>query len=177
MTPILADIHERSKRFHAEIARRASLVPQREERTYSIPNTPFGVKKERPMLPVRRLINQEPLWWHCMWMFDLVTCAPKSKQPLTIANILQAVSIHYGMSVRDILSERRTREIVRPRQICYYLAKKLTGKSLPAIGHRLGGRDHTSILSGIRKIEALRKTDERIEADVRSIAASLGGLL
>ena len=60
---------------------------------------------------------------------------------------------HFGVNRGDLLSSRRNRSIVRPRQIGMYLAKSLTARSLPEIGRRFGGRDHTTVLHAIRKIE------------------------
>jgi len=94
-----------------------------------------------------------------------------------ISNIQRVVAKYYGVSIQDLLSARRTAEIVRPRQVGYFLAKALTGKSLPEIGRRFGGRDHASALSGIRKIERLRKTDAVLEADLQHLANALGGSL
>ena len=65
------------------------------------------------------------------------------------------VARHYNVSKADLLSSRRTRTIVRPRQIAMYLAKVLTPRSLPEIGRRFGGRDHTTVLHAVRKIEGL----------------------
>ncbi|MGI9404986.1 MAG: chromosomal replication initiator protein DnaA, partial [Hyphomicrobiaceae bacterium] len=72
---------------------------------------------------------------------------------IKIDDILKLVSKHYGISRNDILSQRRHRSIVWPRQIGMYLSKKLTSRSLPEIGRRFGGRDHTTVLHAIRKIE------------------------
>jgi chromosomal replication initiation ATPase DnaA len=102
---------------------------------------------------------------------------PVTSESLRIEDIIKAVATHYGVSRNDILSHRRTANVVRPRQVGYYLAKVLTLKSLPEIGRRFGGRDHTSALSGIRKIERLRQTDTCLEMDLRVIAATLGGSL
>lgn len=78
-----------------------------------------------------------------------------SKEPrrIKIDDILKVISRHYGVSRGDILSERRNRSIVLPRQVGMYLAKRLTARSLPEIGRRFGGRDHTTVLHAIRKIE------------------------
>ena len=129
--------------------------------------------EDPPTAPPR---NLEPDWWPTMWFGDLVSRRPFHADGLTIASVVQAVSCHYKVSKLDIVSSRRTRNIVRPRQVCYYLAKRLTTKSLPEIGRRFN-KDHTSVLSGIRRIEKLRATDSKIEADVCAIAASLGGSL
>ncbi len=79
----------------------------------------------------------------------------RGKEPkrIKIDDILRIVSKHYGISRGDILSQRRNRSIVWPRQIGMYLAKSLTSRSLPEIGRRFGGRDHTTVLHAIRKIE------------------------
>lgn len=94
-----------------------------------------------------------------------------------VIRVLRAVSVHTGVSITDLRSARRDRLIVRPRQYVYYLGKKLTTSSLPAIGRQLGGKDHTTVLAGIHRIELLRQTDAKIEADLQAIAASLGGTL
>lgn len=91
-----------------------------------------------------------------------------------ISDILVATSRHYEVSKLDLLSARRTMDIVRPRQVCYYLARHLTKRSLPEIGRRIGGRDHTSALHGIQKIEQLRRTDPKLNADLHVIATTLG---
>lgn len=72
---------------------------------------------------------------------------------IKIEDILRIISRHYGVSKHDLLSQRRHRSVVWPRQIGMYLAKHLTARSLPEIGRRFGGRDHTTVLHAIRKIE------------------------
>ncbi|HWB47288.1 MAG TPA: chromosomal replication initiator protein DnaA [Hyphomicrobiaceae bacterium] len=72
---------------------------------------------------------------------------------IKIEDILRVVSNHYSISRHDILSERRHRSVVRPRQVGMYLAKHLTSRSLPEIGRRFGKRDHTTVLHAIRKID------------------------
>ncbi|BDA82459.1 chromosomal replication initiator protein DnaA [Aureimonas sp. SA4125] len=81
---------------------------------------------------------------------------------IRIEDILKFVSRHYNISRTDILSARRTRTIVRPRQIAMYLAKTMTPRSLPEIGRRFGGRDHTTVLHAVRKIEGERAKDEKL---------------
>jgi chromosomal replication initiator protein len=72
-------------------------------------------------------------------------------------------------------SARRAREVARPRQIAMYLAKQLTQRSLPEIGRRFGGRDHTTVIHAVRTIEALRVKDAEIDADVRLLLRQLEG--
>ena len=76
-----------------------------------------------------------------------------------IEDILRIVSRHYKVPRNDLLSARRSRDVVRPRQIAMYLAKSLTSRSLPEIGRRFGGRDHTTVLHSVRKVEQLMKDD------------------
>src|SRR5690606_39681627 len=72
-----------------------------------------------------------------------------------IEDIQRIVARHYNVSKVELLSNRRTRTIVKPRQVAMYLAKVMTPRSLPEIGRRLGGRDHTTVLHAVRKIEGL----------------------
>ena len=83
-----------------------------------------------------------------------------------IDDILRTVSKHYGVNRGDLLSGRRNRSIVRPRQIGMYLAKLLTSRSLPEIGRRFGNRDHTTVLHAIRKIEQLMSDDTQLREEV-----------
>jgi chromosomal replication initiator protein len=83
-----------------------------------------------------------------------------------IDDILRTVSKHYGVNRGDLLSGRRNRSIVRPRQIGMYLAKLLTSRSLPEIGRRFGNRDHTTVLHAIRKIEQLMNDDTQLREEV-----------
>jgi chromosomal replication initiator protein len=91
---------------------------------------------------------------------DLVrTQEPKR---VKIDDIQKLVASHYGISRQDILSSRRTANVVRPRQIAMYLSKVLTLRSLPEIGRRFGGRDHTTVLHAVRKIEELVAKDRNL---------------
>jgi len=83
-----------------------------------------------------------------------------------IDDILRTVSKHYGVNRGDLLSGRRNRSIVRPRQIGMYLAKLLTSRSLPEIGRRFGNRDHTTVLHAIRKIEQLMSDDNQLREEI-----------
>jgi len=81
----------------------------------------------------------------------------RSREPkrVRVEEILKLVSAHYNVTRADLLSSRRTASVVRPRQIAMYLSKTLTLRSLPEIGRRFGGRDHTTVLHAVRKIEGL----------------------
>lgn len=83
-----------------------------------------------------------------------------------IEDIQKVVSRHYNVSKADLLSSRRTRTIVRPRQIAMYLSKTLTPRSLPEIGRRFGGRDHTTVLHAVRKVEEMMQGDQHLAEEI-----------
>ncbi|MEE9375773.1 MAG: chromosomal replication initiator protein DnaA [Rhizobiaceae bacterium] len=83
-----------------------------------------------------------------------------------IEDIQKVVARHFNVSKNDLLSNRRTRLIVRPRQIAMYLSKNLTPRSLPEIGRRFGGRDHTTVLHAVRKIEGMIKEDTQLAREI-----------
>jgi chromosomal replication initiator protein len=95
---------------------------------------------------------------------DLV--GAREPRRVRIEDIQRVVSRHYNVSKADLLSARRTRTIVRPRQIAMYLAKVLTPRSLPEIGRRFGGRDHTTVLHAVRKIEDLISGDKALAEEI-----------
>jgi chromosomal replication initiator protein len=88
------------------------------------------------------------------------------EKKLTIDEIQRKVAEHYHLKLSDLMSARRAREVARPRQVAMYLAKKLTPRSLPEIGRRFGGRDHTTVMHAVKRIEELRASDREIDADV-----------
>ncbi|USI74540.1 chromosomal replication initiator protein DnaA [Sphingomonas morindae] len=92
---------------------------------------------------------------------------------ITIDEIQRKVSDHYRIRQAEMMSARRAREVARPRQIAMYLAKQLTPRSLPEIGRRFGGRDHTTVIHAVRQIEKLRKADAELDADVRLLLRQL----
>lgn len=88
---------------------------------------------------------------------------------VTLENIQKTVADYYKIRVADLLSKRRTRNIARPRQMSMAISKELTSHSLPEIGDAFGGRDHTTVLHAVRKINELKETDHRIEEDFNSL--------
>ena len=92
----------------------------------------------------------------------------KHREPrrVKIEDIQRLVANHYNVSRADILSSRRTATVVRPRQIAMYLAKSLTLRSLPEIGRRFGGRDHTTVLHAVRKIEGMVGKDTELAGEI-----------
>lgn len=88
---------------------------------------------------------------------------------IKIEDILRVVSRHFGVSKGDLLSQRRHRSVVWPRQIGMYLAKQLTARSLPEIGRRFGNRDHTTVLHAIRKIESELNGNQRLRDELEDL--------
>jgi chromosomal replication initiator protein len=95
---------------------------------------------------------------------DLVR--PSDPRRIRVEDILRIVAKHFGVTRSDLLSSRRTANVVRPRQIAMYLAKTLTLRSLPEIGRRFGGRDHTTVLHAVRKIDANVAADKALAEEV-----------
>lgn len=99
---------------------------------------------------------------------------PPPKRP-SVSRIILETAGHFEVNVNDILSERRTHGVVFPRQIAMYIAKTLTLRTLPDIGRRIGGRDHTTVIHAIRKIQRLIASgDTDLANDIQAITARLG---
>jgi chromosomal replication initiator protein len=94
---------------------------------------------------------------------------------VSIENIQKTVADYFKLRVADLLSKRRTRSIARPRQLAMALAKELTSHSLPEIGDAFGGRDHTTVLHGCRRIAALREQEKRVDEDYMNLLRTLTG--
>jgi len=104
-------------------------------------------------------------------MRDLIR--PAEPKRVRIEDIQRVVARQYNVSRADLLSSRRTANVVRPRQVAMYLAKVLTLRSLPEIGRRFGGRDHTTVLHAVRKIETLAGNDSAFAEEIESLKRQL----
>jgi len=94
---------------------------------------------------------------------------------ITIDEIQRKVAEHFNLRLSDMHSSRRARNVARPRQIAMYLAKQLTSRSLPEIGRKFGGRDHTTVMHAVRKVEELIADDAQIAQDTDVIRRALTG--
>jgi hypothetical protein len=137
-----------------------------------IPNTPFGVPKIKPVAPVapeefidiKRQRREARVFAEG---YSSTRNACEVVPPVYRIEHIQAVVAEYYETTRtELIAFRKHGPIVRPRQIAMYLSKKLTLRSLPQIGRRFAGRDHTTVLHAVRKIEWLIKTDEDTARDV-----------
>jgi chromosomal replication initiator protein len=94
---------------------------------------------------------------------------------ITVDNIQKTVADYFKIKVADLFSKKRTRVIVRPRQIAMWLTKNLTSQSYPSIGEAFGGRDHTTVLHAVRTIDDLRAKDNELNHDVHVLLQVLKG--
>ena len=96
-----------------------------------------------------------------------------SDRKVTVEEIQRRVSEHYNIRLSDMIGPKRVRNYARPRQIAMYLAKQMTSRSLPEIGRRFGGRDHTTVMHGVRRIEELMALDSQIADDLELLRRAL----
>ena len=96
-----------------------------------------------------------------------------SDRKITVEEIQRKVSDHYNIRLSDMIGPKRLRSYARPRQVAMYLAKTLTNRSLPEIGRRFGGRDHTTVMHGVRRIEELKATDSQMADDIELLRRAL----
>jgi chromosomal replication initiator protein len=92
---------------------------------------------------------------------------------ITIEEIQKKVAEHFNIRLADMHSARRARQVARPRQVAMYLAKQLTSRSLPEIGRKFGGRDHTTVMHAVKKIEELRSADSNFAEDIELLKRML----
>ncbi|MGR3342245.1 MAG: chromosomal replication initiator protein DnaA [Paracoccaceae bacterium] len=96
-----------------------------------------------------------------------------SDRKVTVEEIQRKVAEHYNIRLSDIIGPKRVRTIARPRQVAMFLAKRMTTRSLPEIGRRFGGRDHTTVMHGVRRIEELKIKDHQIAEDLELLRRNL----
>lgn len=96
-----------------------------------------------------------------------------SERKITVEEIQRKVSEHYNIRLSDMIGPKRLRTYARPRQIAMYLAKQMTSRSLPEIGRRFGGRDHTTVMHGVKRVEELKVQDGQIAEDLEMLRRAL----
>lgn len=140
------------------------------------------IVSEQPAVVHCKEQNTTPEFWYASDEPIQVYCAAIANRDwviidrrITCDRILSVATQHFGMSRTDLRSQRRTADVVLARQIIMYLMKSITLRSLPDIGRRMGGRDHTTVLHAVRKITGMIEAGhERVIADVAGIKAALG---
>ena len=101
------------------------------------------------------------------------TCGAPVSGRLMVVHIQALVAAYYSIPYREMTSARRHKAVAQPRQIAMYLAAELTPKSLPDIGQRFGGRDHTTVIHAIKRTQQRMLEDPEVEADVRALRERL----
>ena len=120
------------------------------------------------LITLRRLQNKENLTLEeCQQHIKDIISSPEKR--ITIEDIQRTVSDHFGIRKIEMQSARKSRDVVRPRQIAMYLAKQMTARSLPEIGRKFGGRDHSTVIYGIRRIEEQIAKDKYLNDEVSYI--------
>ena len=139
--------HQRRQAFREKIAEKAAALELRKQTPESVPAEPGPPAKvaavEFPPLPFPPM---KAPWFSIEGV--------RATAPLRVSEIKEAVCAAFSVDIVDMTSARRTARVVQPRQVAMYLSKVLTGRSLPEIGRHFGGRDHTTVLHAVRKIEA-----------------------
>jgi chromosomal replication initiator protein len=98
-----------------------------------------------------------------------------SERKVSVEEIQRQVSDHYNIRLSDMIGPKRLRSFARPRQVAMYLCKQLTSRSLPEIGRRFGGRDHTTVMHGVKRIDELKQQDAQIAEDLEILRRTLEG--
>jgi chromosomal replication initiator protein len=96
-----------------------------------------------------------------------------SERKVSIEEIQRRVAEHYNIRLSEMVGPKRVRTFARPRQVAMYLCKQLTSRSLPEIGRKFGGRDHTTVMHGVRRIEELKIQDGQIAEDLEILRRTL----
>lgn len=159
---------------YASAAEMHAAHKERQRRLWAEPKPIMMAKvaKCKPAVPpelVRSMsIKVRIAGWQAWDKVGFTSSSIYMRQALTCERIIRLVCQAFDITKVDLLSDRRTRELVHPRQIACYLAKRLTSRSLPEIGRKMGGRDHTTVLHAVRKVEAMRADDPNFDAQLRS---------
>lgn len=140
----------------------------REHHDYSIPAPP---PKPAPVVVTDEWVERQKS--KTQWFAIVEDLGPEIPQPPAIHEIVSACCRYFKMPRNEMLAERRTGKVVHARHVAMYLAKTITRRSLPEIGRKLGGRDHTTVLHGIRKMERTVRTSWMVAFDVAHVEAML----
>lgn len=153
----------------AEQQHRAHLERQRRLGKFALaPVSPSTAAQTQVINALRQEVAELSAKLEALKRQDLSPLAP----PNRIKPIISAAAKYYGIPLRDLVSFRRARGLIRPRHVAMYLARTLTKHSLPAIG-RIFERDHTTIMHGCRQIERQRRQDPELDAELQELIALL----
>jgi len=168
MTPTAQAAIDRHRRFHERIAQKAAELELRK------PPPPAAPDPDPPS-PETDLFKQWMDQWNSHPTRTGWFSISEEIQPSfpSIALIVRIVCQYYNVPKNGLLSARRTANLVRPRQVGMYLAKEFTKRSLPEIGRRFGGRDHTTVLHAVRVIGLRKETDPDLAAEIEMLRTEI----
>jgi hypothetical protein len=152
LTPTLRKITDNRRAFHASIAAQAAKLNKKPE---AIENKTAPASAPMPKF-------EPPIVWPVFPSDEIFIERP-------IARIQRVVAEEYGIRLKDMYVRRKTAKIVFPRQIAMFLVKQLTPHSLPEIGRRFGGRDHTTVLYAVKKIAAMKQNDSKLAGTIERL--------
>ncbi|RJX32975.1 MAG: chromosomal replication initiator protein DnaA [Desulfarculus sp.] len=96
-----------------------------------------------------------------------------SERQVSVEEVITAVAVHYGLKVADLKGDRKTRDISHPRQVAMYLARRLTRSSFPEIGRAMGGKDHSTVVKGVKRVQQAAEEDPELAETLRSVERSI----
>jgi hypothetical protein len=176
LTPTQRKAIERHENFRASVAAKAAELADRRTRIKLAAIPVAALEAPLAQTPEVKILDPEETPANppssINW-FVVLSSGQDGRQYPSMLTIQKAVAAHFKVKVADLISKRRTADIILPRQIGYYLCKELTPHSLPQIGRRFGGRDHTSALHGIQKIKRLRDGDTDLDALLTTLSDQL----
>jgi len=173
VTPTQRAAIERHQHFRASIAAKAAELADRRTQLKLAAIPIAAVEAPLVSVPAVEIItpDTEISGADSNWF---VVLAP-GQDRLSVRDIQKAVCKYYNVTLTEMLSQRRTTDIVQPRQIAMFLCKELTSRTLPELGRRFGGRDHTTVLHGIRKIPRVAYADASLAHDLVILREKLTG--
>lgn len=148
---------------------------ERRQRLFTPVSAPVNVARvELSVVQVDQVKEWEQAEVVCLRKFQPVLFLQPDER-ITIKRIQRTICAYFGLTVNDLVSERRTANLVRPRQIAMYISKQITTNSFPSIGRAFGGRDHTTAMWAVRKTEMRMQDDPKVAAIVEGLIEALGG--
>lgn len=171
MTPTQIECIERSRQFHADIARKAR--PDKPINLSRPPARRARVELKTPAPPPKPVVTDEMVgeWVQRQkQIYPWFSIVEEFAAPLPKIELIQKIICrHFNIVLKDMLSQRRTADVVYPRQIGMFLCKEFTKRSLPEIGRRFGNRDHTTVLHAVRVVAEREGTNEALAQDLKAI--------
>lgn len=172
VTPTQRAAIERQQQFRASIAAKAAELADRKTRLKLAAIPIAAIEAPLVSAPSVAVVSQDEL---IKSVSDWFVVLPSGEGHPQVRDIQKAVCKHYGVELSDMLSHRRTANIVKPRQVAMFLCKELTVRSLPEIGRRFGGRDHTTVIHSIKRVRRLMLSDADLAHAVAMLQEAFTG--